>query len=1356
MEPAAPGTEEIIDLNAPTKKETENQRLLNEKAILRNGKYENIFELSYVDGTERWYCKICERPMIGVYQHAMGRKHMTRLQIANRQFKKDESQDNLDVEEISDVEVAPGEPVPPGEKVRAVRQAQIQERLDGFKVAPLVALEYLIEMYDYYSSKEPLYLCLLCDKRGDPRTVLTHLASYNHLSQYLQKHFPSCYRALAPYMTKQYKRNWQLVLHKIAEAIEKHFGRLKPFCIERDKFERDRMQYVAMISEGPHFSEQAGPSFVQLVVHEELTKTYDASIESKEPILGPVMTGKVTTERPFKKRSPSPPEVAPPVKKMYPTGTDLNKPGPNKSINTTKPLQNTERNTQQVQSYRRRSLSSVSSISSDDNIQIRKRSPKRQYRQIRRRSPSLSRKVRDSGNQSKDYIHRLQMREKERLLKLEEFKRLCKAIENDMEKTLKSHEKNPEKHPKYNDEWKLFWNRRYKEIQAESKDATKHDFKPEWIDYWGKKMLSLHHEELKVRKEALRKRLGLPEEKSRISFRIGPNLPKADSNTEDSEKNKPVLVTERPDDELEVILSDDDKDDKGDSASNSPWERESPPKLVGRQYKNPSPQLKRSRDYSTERRIVRREEAIKIQRSVDRRSFERLRRSRSRERSRRSRSHEKSRRSRSHEKSRRSRSHERLRSPRSRDSRRERMKSPVRSLSRDRRSRSHSSYRARHSKDRDYRDRRGYSKERSRERERHRKSSFERELQGKERIRTVADLPWEKNKFIYTRPGPPSAIRDCPQKVAQHYPVSEDDNEDVNIVSLLRLLTALEEKLGSLGPKIIDLLAQALALEKREPNSSESLLDSDINCVMFETVKEKLKGQLSAGLVDPIQERAFKKAIQRTASLIHYAGERKRKMVQFKSGDINKAVIAKQLANALVAQGKTDVTQEQLEQLINTVVGMAEASKASKKPITAAAFLSQLTGENSERDFDHTDLDKLTEPLSPSTPEKTTNAMENLSDSDLQTLLQNFKDLSDDEQMNLINYLKKLELDEPDRVERLRKFVNLGQEKTTTTVDLEKEDSRKSGRDSPFSSRLEGLNPDADDVKSKNEIKVIHIDSEEEDYSYEDVVKAVSKNIRQQEIERCESPSNQKESNLTVAKALISNLMSTFSSNTSTSGVNLLGLSAAPAQTKSVVSDATSSADFVKNLGNINMDNLARIVNSVQKVPPNNQQNNINQEPPVSQMDILSDDRSNSTGFSSMSELPGFKTSHMEQNSFNHLSSQAPRATSAQSFRNSATYMGPRSMVSGPPPHMRANMRPLPVQGYPNTNPGQRVVQATPAMFNQRLQYSDNVAGGNQNQNFPNTRPGRPLLNLTFGNPRFRGPNPGPPRPLGPNNFNRW
>lgn len=185
---------------------------------------------------------------------------------------------------------------------------------------------------------------------------------------------------------------------------------------------------------------------------------------------------------------------------------------------------------------------------------------------------------------------------------------------------------------------------------------------------------------------------------------------------------------------------------------------------------------------------------------------------------------------------------------------------------------------------------------------------------------------------------PPPLMRDVSRTPQMHPdmrslpPDEEEDNLEVNVVDVLRILTALEERLGSLGPKVVDLLAQALALEKKDANSSETLLDNDINCVLFETIKEKLKGQLLTGLVDVIQERAFKKAIKKIASLLHLAGQRKKHKEKVTPkvtavsvpgvGTVDRAAIAKQIANALIAQGKTDVTQSELEQLINAVVSM--------------------------------------------------------------------------------------------------------------------------------------------------------------------------------------------------------------------------------------------------------------------------------------------------------------------------------------------------------------------------------------------------------------------------------------------------
>ena len=37
-------------------------------------------------------------------------------------------------------------------------------------------------------------------------------------------------------------------------------------------------------------------------------------------------------------------------------------------------------------------------------------------------------------------------------------------------------ERRPEDHPKYSEEWKLFWERRYKELQVQGRDPNSHDF----------------------------------------------------------------------------------------------------------------------------------------------------------------------------------------------------------------------------------------------------------------------------------------------------------------------------------------------------------------------------------------------------------------------------------------------------------------------------------------------------------------------------------------------------------------------------------------------------------------------------------------------------------------------------------------------------------------------------------------------------------------------------------------------------------------------------------------------------------------------------------------------------------------
>lgn len=73
-------------------------------------------------------------------------------------------------------------------------------------------------------------------------------------------------------MTKQYKRNWQNTVNKIAEAIEQRYGRLKPHPVEKEGFDEKKALYWEQIFQGPHYTEKLGVTFENFIVKEELIK----------------------------------------------------------------------------------------------------------------------------------------------------------------------------------------------------------------------------------------------------------------------------------------------------------------------------------------------------------------------------------------------------------------------------------------------------------------------------------------------------------------------------------------------------------------------------------------------------------------------------------------------------------------------------------------------------------------------------------------------------------------------------------------------------------------------------------------------------------------------------------------------------------------------------------------------------------------------------------------------------------------------------------------------------------------------------------------------------------------------------
>ena len=60
-----------------------------------------------------------------------------------------------------------------------------------------------------------------------------------------------------------------------------------------------------------------------------------------------------------------------------------------------------------------------------------------------------------------------------------------------------------------NEEWRIFWEKHYKEIQSQGKDADNYDYKPDWIPYWAKKSHELYKNEIHVKTQDLLKKFDL-------------------------------------------------------------------------------------------------------------------------------------------------------------------------------------------------------------------------------------------------------------------------------------------------------------------------------------------------------------------------------------------------------------------------------------------------------------------------------------------------------------------------------------------------------------------------------------------------------------------------------------------------------------------------------------------------------------------------------------------------------------------------------------------------------------------------------------------------------------------------------
>lgn len=177
------------------------------------------------------------------------------------------------------VAVAPGEPVPPGFENEVKEVSKLQTAIDRITTKALVGLEYVIELTQPSKSTANAYYCALCDKRGDPNSIFIHLLSQAHRLKWLEKHFPTVLRELAPLrFNNRSKAYFPRLCTYICEQIEDSLGRLAPSVVEANEFARSRVRIINAIINDRHLDESVGSSFVHLIDQRVILNAIDRKL----------------------------------------------------------------------------------------------------------------------------------------------------------------------------------------------------------------------------------------------------------------------------------------------------------------------------------------------------------------------------------------------------------------------------------------------------------------------------------------------------------------------------------------------------------------------------------------------------------------------------------------------------------------------------------------------------------------------------------------------------------------------------------------------------------------------------------------------------------------------------------------------------------------------------------------------------------------------------------------------------------------------------------------------------------------------------------------------------------------------
>ena len=204
-------------------------------------------------------------------------------------------------------------------------------------------------------------------------------------------------------------------------------------------------------------------------------------------------------------------------------------------------------------------------------------------------------------------------------------------------------------------------------------------------------------------------------------------------------------------------------------------------------------------------------------------------------------------------------------------------------------------------------------------------------------------------------------------------------SSDPDLLQVLRMLVALEDNLGSLGPSITNLLTRALSAERCKIGSSSKLLKDDTTCVdLLDTSKEKLKGLILAGILDGVKGTAASQAVEYVTRLLRQSSN-----TSDSSTSVNAPAVGFDMAS-----------------LINNLPAAGLLNPPQSTPMLSSAIRSDSVAEVKNKDST-----LRTNNLYGSDFKKN----DRFTGEELKTLIINFRTLTESQKRDLVEYLRKLE-----------------------------------------------------------------------------------------------------------------------------------------------------------------------------------------------------------------------------------------------------------------------------------------------------------------------------------------------------------